>query len=62
MFQVLELYGEFVGGHDFVFIVTEVCLILTDLFPCNWSPRAADEKIRERAKFEQFKSAGCTDF
>ena len=52
--QVLEFSGALIGGRDFGFTVTEVCLILTNLFPCNWATRAAYERTGETAKFEQF--------
>ena len=61
MLEGLEFCGAFVGGHDFGFRGNEGCLILTYLFPCNWSDRAIDEKTRETLKFEQFKRSAFFD-
>ena len=61
MLQALDFFGTFVGGHDSIFTRTEVCLILTYLFTCNWAAGAADEKTREKAKFEQFKRSAFFD-
>ena len=61
MIRGLEFCGALVGCHDFLFTGTEGFLILTDLFPWNWSAIAVDEKTRERGKFEQFKRSAFFD-
>ena len=62
MLQVLELFDELFVGYDFCFTGTEGYLVFTDRFPCNWAARAADDKIRERAEFEQFKRSAFLSF